>query len=79
MSGRLYSRRQLLRLSPSSPERFDAPKFSRHGLPAALEELERNGLIEYLGATHRKIVVASTPLPVGASCFLMRCPASQNS
>ena len=68
--GRLYSCRELLRMPLEERERVGAPPFSRSGLPATLATLRKEGHFLPPRSTHRKIVVARVPLPVGAACFL---------
>lgn len=68
--GRLYSRRELLRMSLEERKRVGAPPFSRGGLSVTLAALEEEGHFLPPRSTHRKIVVARVPLPVGSACFL---------
>lgn len=68
--GRLYSRRELLRMPLEERERVGAPPFSRSGLSATLAALRKEGHFLPPRSVHRKIVVARVPLPVGATCFL---------
>lgn len=69
-SGRLYSRRELLRMSLETRKEIGAPDFSRSGLIYTLSLLCYRGLIVKSDSIYKKIIVVGVPLPIGSHCFL---------
>lgn len=69
-AGRLYSRRELLRMSVEDREAAGAPTFSRSGLVGTVRLLIESGRVSRSGTIYGKIVVADVPLPIGSACFL---------
>lgn len=70
LAGRMYSRRELLRMSVDGRSNLGAPIFSRSGLVSTIRLLTEAGRIKRSNSIYGKIVVADAPLPVGSACFL---------
>lgn len=69
-AGRLYSRRELLRMPLETRKEVGAPDFSRSGLIYTLGFLVDQGLVVKSDSTHKKVIVVGVPLPIGSHCFL---------
>lgn len=69
-AGRLYSKRELLRMPLETREVRGIPAFSRSGLVRTVKILMEEGLVRRANSVHGKIVVAGIPLPAGSACFL---------